>query len=376
MSIQFRCPACGNGIEIADDRAGQPVECPRCATAMMAPAPGETVPMPVAPQVIPYSGRIEVPRGDRWTLWWILLWCCGGAAALLMIAAVLHPAIVRVHVLSSRTVCAANLSGIAKGLSIYAVDGNQGLPIAAHWPEQVATATGQVNYVGRIGSKRGVANQPKAGETSEVDGPDGREISTTRNLWTLVRMGSVMPASFICSEAGDQKNEEDYPMDYWDFGSGDVPKAAAQPQSGAWYKQVSYGYQVPYGRYGRPSYQGDPRCVLAADKGPFGIAAESGASAPPRPPAGLSAKSSPDDWRPWNSPNHGGIGKGEGQNILFVDGRVEWANKPLAGPKDDNIYTQWPRPDATEAEAIFGTAPSRLLPNLTPQADTDALIYP
>src|SRR5690606_29768100 len=109
---------------------------------------------------------------------------------------------------------------IGKGLHTYAADGNQGMPIAAHWPEQVALATGQVNYVSRFGSKRGVMGDTWAGETFEVDGPDGREMSTTRNLWTLIRAGGSTPGSFVCPESGDTKNDEDSPQDYWDFGAG------------------------------------------------------------------------------------------------------------------------------------------------------------
>lgn len=110
---------------------------------------------------------------------------------------------------------------------------------------------------------------------------------------------------------------------------------------------------------------------------PYGMAAErEGRTPPPGPPPGLSVKSRPKHWRPWNSPNHGGIGDGEGQSVLFADGSVNWHDTPLAGIGNDNIYTQWSGPDAGERGMIFGLGPSRLLPNLTPQADTDTLVYP
>jgi prepilin-type N-terminal cleavage/methylation domain-containing protein/prepilin-type processing-associated H-X9-DG protein len=37
-----------------------------------------------------------------------------------------------------------------------------------------------------------------------------------------------------------------------------------------------------------------------------------------------------------NSPNH----NGNGQNVLFADGHVEWDNSPFCGDNHDNIYTQ------------------------------------
>ena len=171
---------------------------------------------PPPPAVLPYAGRIEGSGSPMAPATRVLVLCSIGGLILLIALGLLLPPFWYSHTLSNRTVCAANMSGIGKGLLTYANDGNQGMPIAAHWPEQVAVATGQVNYVGRIGSKRGVDNQPNAGETWAVDGPDGREMSTTRNLWTLVRSNGSTAGSFICPDAGDVKNGEDNPQDYWD----------------------------------------------------------------------------------------------------------------------------------------------------------------
>lgn len=386
MGLAFRCPACGNAIDTADENAGLTVQCPVCHQEFTTPRPGESFATPAAgpmstppPEVLPYSGRIEGRGSTTGPLTRLLLVLAVGSVLLVIVLTLLLSGLWYSDLRYCRTTCAANLHGIGKGLHSYASDNRGQMPIAAHWPEKVAIATGQVNYVGRIGSKRGAETQPAAGDTSVVDGPDGREISNTRNLWTLVHWGGSTPASFICPNGDDQKNDEDNPQAYWDFGKGDVTTAGALPAAAneQAYLQISYGYQVPYGRCGRPTADRDSRTVLAADKGPYGMAAEvRGRSLPRRWPATLTSISSPDDWRPWNSPNHGGLGNGEGQNVLGTDGHVDWYNKPLAGPSLDNIYTQWSTPSGSLADRVIGNAPSRQAPNLTPQSDTDSLIYP
>jgi len=254
--------------------------------------------------------------------------------------------------LPRRSVCAANLSGIGKGLYSYAAENKDMFPIARHAPAE-ADEVGRVRYApGMIGTHRGVAGDPKSGETTEED----TEMSTTRNLWVLVRDFGASPRSFICPSANDEPNTEDNPGDFRDFRA---------------YKEVSYGYQVPYGKYGRPWSECDQRMPLAADKGPYGAALEAGRPNPG--PPRLTASASVDDWMPWNSPNHGG----EGQVVLFADSHVEFLPKPIVGVKNDNIYTRWSTADgggdASDLPRVQGTPPTGLE---TPWSDTDSLIYP
>lgn len=305
-------------------------------------------------------------------------------AIIALLISILLPSLARARELAKRTTCAANMSGMGKGLHTYSNDNNQGMPVAA---AQKATAinTGLVNYVSLIGSKRGMALQPALGETfAPTNATTQSNISTVRNLWTLVRAAGSTAASFICPSSDDQKNDEDNPQDYWDFGKGDSTAEGTLPaQQGSWangWAQVSYGYQVPYGTYGKPSAEGDQRMVLAADKGPWSAFAEGGKS--PGPDSGaptlanMTSTSSPDDWRKFNSPNHGGYLDGEGQNVLYADSHAEWANKPTVGPGIDNIYTQWGSATPSYDLKVRGTAPTSSLKNLTPYSNTDALIYP
>jgi prepilin-type N-terminal cleavage/methylation domain-containing protein len=307
-------------------------------------------------------------------------------AIIALLISILLPSLARARELAKRTACAANMSGIGKGLHTYSNEGNQGMPIAFHQPA-TADSVGLVNYVGAIGSRRGQLGSPALGEivqTSATDTTSGKTISTVRNLWTLIRSGGSTPGSFICPSSEDAKNDEDSPQDYWDFGVGQV-LTESTPKNQAWYKQCSYGYQVPYGRLGKPNADNDQRTVLAADKGPYSnssvneyTGAQAMSSAVLTGLQSLVSGSSPDDWRAYNSPNHGGVGDGEGQNVLYADSHADWANKASAGPAADNIYTQWANATATTnggIDRIRGKAPVTDL-NLTPYSNTDALIYP
>jgi hypothetical protein len=282
------------------------------------------------------------------------------------------------------------MSGIGKGLHTYATEGNQGMPISAH---QGATADNVtvVQYMGAIGSKRGQGApnpNPSLGEIIITGANDGTKVSTTRNLWTLIRAGGSTPGSFTCPSSEDAKNDEDSPQDFWDFGVGNQTTEST-PKQQAWYKQVSYGYQQPYGRLGKPSAENDQRAVLAADKGPWSNISEEYTGGPSDIGEGKAPKltdmtinSSPDDWRKYNSPNHGGVGDGEGQNVLYADSHAEWMNKPTGGPAQDNIYTQWGGgPTAQNAgltieNRIRGVGPSSSNKQLAPLGNTDGLIYP
>jgi hypothetical protein len=273
-------------------------------------------------------------------------------AFLLVLLPLFIPLLFSARELAKRTTCAANLKGIGMGLHTYANDGNQGMPIAAH-AKADSPEKGKVRYApGMIGKHRGKADEPAAGESDDT----AAELSTTRNLWTLVRLAASTPASFICPSSNDSKNDEDNPQAFWDFRR---------------YSEVSYGYQVPYGKLGRPSAEGDQLFVLAADKGPYGAALEAGGKNPGVPT--LTLQDPPAKWRPWNSLNH----RGEGQNALYADAHVDFANRPTTGVKVDNIYTRWSdATGGTDRDTVArtqGTPPTGIE---TPWGDTDSLIYP
>lgn len=260
-----------------------------------------------------------------------------------------------------RTVCAANLKGIGTALYTYANENNGMWPVALHaLAEQ--DGVGKVTYApNKIGMKRtgvyGVASAPSQDGPAAGGSTIGdTELSTTRNLWVLVRANALTPSFFICPSSDDAKNDDDNPQLFYDFRK---------------YSEVSYGYQVPYGRKGRPSADCNPRMPLVADKGPFGAALEAGKLNPGVP--SVAASASPDDWQKWNSPNHAG----EGQVVLFPDGHADFHTKPTCGVNNDNIYTRWSGAEgelqANESARAHGIPPTG---RETPWSDTDTLVYP
>ncbi|GMV97431.1 MAG: hypothetical protein AMXMBFR83_17890 [Phycisphaerae bacterium] len=304
-------------------------------------------------------------------------------AIIALLISILLPSLARARELAKRTACAANMSGIGKGLHTYASEGNQGMPISMHVQATADNTNANMNWVGAGGSKRGRLGFASDGDIPGNPVSSGATISTIRNLWTLVRAGGSTPGSFVCPSSEDAKNDEDSPQDYWDFGKGDNPTEGINAtQAREAYKQCSYGYQVPYGLLGKPTAEGDQRNVLSADKGPYSIGPDGGQGTsvpnPANPPTTLNSASSSDDWRKYNSPNHGGIGDGEGQNVLYADSHAEWNGKPIAGPALDNIYTQWGAAGTgvvTLTQRMCGTAPNATN-KITPWGLTDGLIYP
>ncbi len=324
-------------------------------------------------------------------------------AIIALLISILLPSLARARELSKRTVCAANVKGIGNGFAAYATGNADDYPIPAHLTPTSAQATSgntAVQYEQSIGYSRGIggtAPVPDDGETLETD----TQMSTTRAFWYLVRSGSSSPKSFICPSSEDTAAPDDNPQNYWDFGgpaptstnpSSNVPKGTALNQAD-WQRgwgQISYGYQVPFGKIGKPNPNVDQDMAVVADKGPFGAVLDGGKPMPTNfynwnggnyDSNGPNSTSSPDDWRKWNSPNHGGFGDGEGQNVLYPDAHADFFMNPLAGVAKDNIYTTWGVADGPlYSDRAWGRKPGQTngtsSTKFAPWGNTDNLVYP
>ncbi|HSW44819.1 MAG TPA: prepilin-type N-terminal cleavage/methylation domain-containing protein [Phycisphaerae bacterium] len=294
-------------------------------------------------------------------------------AIIALLISILLPSLARARELSKRSVCASNLKGMGTGFYTYANENADQWPIANSLSATTERQS-RTQYAGVMGSKRGSTVNANDGETLSTES----QVSTSRNLWTLIRMQISSPKSFICPSSDDGANDEEAPQYFWDFGKGALTTVGTGQKDVA-FGQCSYGYQVPYGLRGRPSSDRDLRMALAADKGRYSGPIEAGKTAADS--TGLQSMAfdrSPDDWKKWNSPNHGGYDQGEGQNILYADAHVEWQAKPCSGVGYDNVYTGWATSVGAMADRVRGVIPTGTANQLggAPASDTDTLIYP
>ena len=278
-------------------------------------------------------------------------------AIIALLISILLPSLARARELSKRAVCAANLKGINTAIATYANDFDQSYPIpAAVQPTQDGVSVN--NYKG-IGTNR-----------TTISTITSNQVSTGRCYWMLVRDNATAPKQFYCpsNADGDWATDND-PLAFYDFATA---------------KNLSYGIQIPYGTKGRPTTERDARMPLGADRGPWGALEVSGWTSLPEP-TGVNADSSPDAWRQWNSPNHGGTGDGEGQNIMYCDSHVEFEKKPCVGIGYDNIYTTWKKPGSGTATDFwlgsimnngYGGSMSAASATCAPASDQDSAIYP
>jgi len=306
-------------------------------------------------------------------------------AIIALLISILLPSLSRARELSKRLVCGSNVKGMGTAFKIYANENEEQWPTPPFCDETGTFITYNFEPSGTLqvgkptGTTVGATPGREAMSTvcSTVTGaPAGTTtLSVTRALWMLVRSGDVTPKQFACPSSGDTADPEQNLDTYYDFTA---------------YKNISYGYQVPFGPLDtRPSENIDTRLATAADKGVYSHDPIGSLPSPGDPHPTDMTKWSPQDWKEYNSPNHGGWTTGEGQNVLFGDGHSSFEKKPICGVDDDNIYT---RMDGSQTGTDFlygryiGLVPGAAddypgyqglqVDSVTKDSNTDSLIYP
>ncbi|MCG3128704.1 MAG: hypothetical protein CHACPFDD_03595 [Phycisphaerae bacterium] len=287
-------------------------------------------------------------------------------AIIALLIAILLPSLSRARELAKRAVCSANLRGIGQSMHIYSNDNAEAFPMDYFKEITASTADGkcEVNYVGNMG----ISTNQRITATFNSD-----KTSPSRSLFLLIVQGSSTPKQFICPSSGDQEDD----LRNTGGSGGDT---AAQPGINRFdfkgYGNMSYGYQLMYGKRARPNQSLDVRAALSSDKGPFfegtGTDKASGITWPPTnlgSDADQILKADNDRWRPYNSRNH----NGEGQNVLFVDDHVEFVRKPIVGVNNDNIFTVQDS-SYTLKGSLLGDRPST--GKEAPRTGTDSVIVP
>ena len=236
----------------------------------------------------------------------------------LFLLGIVPPAFHKTRADASRITCKRNLSQIGKAMIIYANDYDDELPRA-----------GGRNSTWSFGLSNWMADNRFAAYGLGADGSGG--IATiTSSFYLIVKYAEVSPKTFICP--GDSGATEFKPSEYgagdrelidlWDFG--DVPSG-----------HCSYSYHMPYGLYTLTT-SSEPSMAVAADRNPW----ISSSAAKGKDPTLLSM------YNPEGSREAVKIGNAiahdeEGQNVLFLDGHVNFEETPFCGINGDNIYTYW-----------------------------------
>ncbi|MCO6436879.1 MAG: prepilin-type N-terminal cleavage/methylation domain-containing protein [Phycisphaerae bacterium] len=311
-------------------------------------------------------------------------------AIIALLISILLPSLSRARELAKRAVCASNLRGIGQGEHIYANDNAEWFPIhffSGNGTSQpnIAPQLGAVNYPGTMGfdgTNVAATIRLPTGDPATVPGGQvfpANQNHVSRAMFLLVIAGQSTPGQFICPSSEDQEDplrDEEMP----------AQQVAAQPGINRFdfrgYPFLSYGYQNPFGRRGKPRETLDTRMPINADKGPFytsGTGTRDQVVNQAMPPTGgvfagdaLSIiRVSNDQWRPYNSRNH----NEEGQNVLFVDGHVDFLRRPIEGVNQDNIYTA--ANNFIDLRGFYlGVVPGGQTPNTAPLVNTDSVIIP
>ncbi len=155
----------------------------------------------------------------------------------------------------------------------------------------------------------------------------GGHATISSSLYLLVKYVELVPRFFVCpQDSGTTEfNPTEYGLQYedlsnlWDFG----PK----PQ-----KHCSYSYHLPYGPYAL-TMSTESAMAIAADRNPW-------MHTPTIKAKDFSFFKYYGDMQQQkvgNAITH----NGEGQNVLFLDGHVNFEKLPFCGIDNDNIYTYW-----------------------------------
>lgn len=272
-------------------------------------------------------------------------------AIIALLISILLPSLSRARELAKRAVCSSNLRGIGQGLHIYANDNAEWMPVhffrINSYTDTPPILAQSFTYVGSLGKDYHLPTTATTNSNSS---------HPSRSLFLLLIGGQQTAGSFICPSGGDSEDDMRNRGTYAQGQGGTGNEAAARPGKTrfdfAGYLKMSYAYQNPYGRRARPRESLDARMPISADKGPYyqvgttmwpsNTDAFPDARSGTNPPTGWLSqqpqdiiKFSNEEWKFYNSRNH----NQEGQNVLFIDGHVDFNRKPIAGVHNDNIYT-------------------------------------
>ncbi len=267
---------------------------------------------------------------------------------------------------ANRVKCASNLRQIGQSLFLYALD--QKCYPRTRFDEKSES----LNFFTGV----------RAQEPFEKNGPVANDVSAV--LYMLLRTVDLSHEVFLCPSqqelVGLAKSQKATgsatPQAWWPTTQPSLTEMAAKEQNnGSLYLRLSnfpgpgdlnYGISNPYPPTASISvgYKWSPNVpadwAIAADQGPGGDEILK-----------LKSDSPAAEMRKGNSRNH----NGEGQNVLFNDGHVEWSTTPFIGADRDNIYTR-AATRLDDKQRPVQQRPAASEPGTAPATDLDSVILP
>jgi prepilin-type N-terminal cleavage/methylation domain-containing protein len=289
-------------------------------------------------------------------------------AIIALLMSILMPALSKVRELATRVVCGSHLSSIGKQMMVYANDQEDSYPRAggkySKWgplPTPPGPTVGWCAYpVNTAGGPIGTFGEPAAFRmpgTNPATSPNKATISAS--LYYLIKFADASPKVFVCggdagvkvfqiSEFATNTVYNNNILEAWDFG----PSTGGSGITTRNY--YSYAMQSPYvvtgmaGNYPL-SPLSDSSIAILADATPY-ISKNATAGLKPYFKARTGGYSGTvETERMGNSENH----KRNGQNVLYNDGHVVFADNPCAGFDGDNIYTMASLDGTTRSDYVM-----------------------
>ena len=230
-----------------------------------------------SPKTIPFPTQ-ATERATGGGRGWYFAWrdIAAVAACILLVFTVMIPGLSRMRSRAQQLSCANNLSAIHQGTATYNASFG-GLPFAG-------------GDTGRPWLPDQANSQPHQ--------------SNSRHPYILIRLNHVSPAKFVCP--ADRRT---VPMDLSSIADyDDFPTR----------RNLSFDTLNMTGPM--PCCATTPDLAYMSDHNPLFVRGQ------------FDESLDPDEA---NSPTHG---NGAGQNVLFLDGRVEWLTSPVYGPRRDNVW--------------------------------------
>jgi prepilin-type processing-associated H-X9-DG protein len=224
-----------------------------------------------------------------------------------------------------RKQCAANLRQIGQAVLLYANENKNAFPRTTFdGRKDPPVPTWGTPYEG---NKNLAVPVQRVDPFAAVDGPDAdyrpKGNDVTAALFLLMRTQEITSVSFVCPATGQA---------FFKFGggNGNALNFTNWPGTEAIRESLSYSFANPYGSKAAMA-KGfkfanalSPAFAIAADMNPGGEGLTR-----------LTAASPAAELRKGNSPNH----RADGQNVLYADGHVDYAQSPFVGSQRDNVYT-------------------------------------